>query len=451
MTWEVHRIFAKQCGLQRKRIELNEILDSNFNYISFAVMKIALLNTYDESGGATRACQRLLGGLSAAGVDTTMLAREKSTISSEAVAVGSRIDGFLRALIDAIPLHRYPNRQLHVFSPAWAPGRGIPRAACLTPNLVHLHWVVNGFVRIEDITSLNCPIVWTLHDSWPFTGGCHLPADCTRYEQSCGRCPVLGSNDDNDLSRRIWKRKQKAWSNVPFTIVAPSRWIAEKARSSSLFGNKRIVVIPNGIDTALYSPGDRIEARRKLGLAENRRVVLFGAIHALSDGNKGFDLLQGAIKSISPNHLQDTELVIFGEDAGATLSDFDIPVRNVGIIADEQEMILLLRAADLLVAPSRQENLPYVVMEAMSCGTPCVAFAVGGMPDLITHGETGYLAKPFIIEELATGIINLLHDEALRTLMSVTSRKLVEDNFSLHLVAQRHLKLYCQLLSGAVD
>lgn len=413
-------------------------------------MKIALLNTYDKSGGATRACHRLFSGLSAAGEEAYMLVREKSRNRSGAVAVGSRIGGFLRALIDGFPLHWYPNRKLHVFSPAWFPGRGIREVSRLDPDLVHLHWVVNGFVQIEDLSSLNCPVVWTLHDSWPYTGGCHLPAGCTRYEQSCGRCPVLGSENDNDWSHRIWMRKQKSLGNVPLTIIAPSRWMAEKARSSSLFSDRRVVIIPNGIDTHFYCPGDRQESRRELGLPEYCRLLLFGSIHALSDTNKGFDLLQRAINSMNPTQLQNTELIIFGADNDSILPDCGIPVRNLGIISDEEQMVLLYRAADLLVAPSREETLGYVIMEAMSCGIPCVSFEVGGIPDLITHGETGYLARPYIVEDLATGIINVLHDDMLRKSMAEKSRKWIEDNLSLQLIAQRHLKLYRQLISGEI-
>ncbi len=411
-------------------------------------MKVALLNTYDKFGGATRACQRLLNGLSAAGVEASMLVREKSMGNSKVEAVGSGTGGFFRALIDGIPLHWYPHRQLHVFAPAWVPGRGIPKAVYLCPDLVHLHWVVNGFVRIEDITSLSCPVVWTLHDSWPFTGGCHLPVECTRYEQSCGRCPVLGSENENDWSRRIWKRKQKSWSNLPITVVAPSRWIAEKARSSSLFRNFKIEIIPNGIDTALYCPGDKIEARRKLGLPENRKLLLFGAIHALSDLNKGLDLLRSAIGSLNLSQLQNTELIIFGANDGETLPDCGIPIRKFGIITDEEQMVLLYRAADLFVAPSRQETFPYVIMEAMSCGTPCVAFDVGGIPDLIKHEETGYLAKPFVVEDLAAGIFKLLNDVKLRASIAAKSRNWIECNFALDFITQRHIKLYEQLLSG---
>jgi glycosyltransferase involved in cell wall biosynthesis len=413
-------------------------------------MKIALLNTYDKSGGATRACQRLLSGLSAAGVDATMLVREKSTNNSEVVTVGSRIDGFIRALIDGIPLYWYPHRQLHVFAPAWVPGRGIPEVSRLDPDLVHLHWVVNGFVRIEDLSSLSCPVVWTLHDSWAFTGGCHLPDGCTRYELTCGRCPVLGSENENDWSRSIWKRKLKSWSDLPLTVVAPSHWIAEKARSSSLFRNRRIDVIPNGIDTDLYCPGDKMEARRKLGLPENGKLVLFGAIHALSDFNKGFDLLQSAISTMTISQRQNTELIIFGVNKSVTLPDGGILVRNFGIITNEEQLVLIYRAADLLVTPSRQENLAYVVMEAMSCGTPCVAFSIGGMSDLIAHEVTGYLARPYVAEDLATGIINLLNDDELRTSMAAKSRKWIEDNFCIHLISQRHEMLYRQLLSGTV-
>jgi glycosyltransferase involved in cell wall biosynthesis len=415
-------------------------------------MKIVLLNTYDGYGGAAHACQRLLRGLSEAGEDVCMLVREVSSDRLGGVAVGSRIGGFLRALIDGLPLRRYPKRKRHIFAPAWFPGRGIRKAASLKPAVVHLHWVVQGFVRIEDLSSLDCPVVWTLHDSWPFTGGCHIPADCTRYEKSCGRCPVLGSENEDDWSQHIWMRKQRSWDKMPLTIVAPSRWIAEQARSSSLFKHRTIVVIPNGIDTDLYCPGDKADARRKLGLPEQVKLVLFGAIHALSDMNKGFDLLCSAICSVEKATWQDTELLIFGEQIGEALPDCSLRVRSLGIITDEERMVLLYRAADLVVMPSRQETLGYVIMEAMSCGTPCVAFAVGGIPELVTHGETGYLAQPYNIRDLANGMISLLKDDKSRASMAAKSRIEIQERLSLHHIAQLHRDLYRQLASGtAID
>jgi glycosyltransferase involved in cell wall biosynthesis len=409
-------------------------------------VNVLQLNTFDLTGGAARACHRLHEGLKAAEVDVATLVREQSGQTPGIVSGGSRLDGRLRALLDGLPLHRYPHRQLHNFSPAWMPGRAVPAAIHRRPRLVHLHWVVQGFVQIEALASLTCPMVWTLHDSWPFTGGCHLPGTCRGYEQNCGLCPVLGSQKEHDWSRRIWQRKRTAWEDLSLTLVAPSNWMADRAKASSLFAHRRIEVIPNGIDSSLFCPGDRQAARRLLGVPEERLLLLFGANHALSDANKGFDLLQEALLQLDEEVRQCTELVIFGENRELPLPDCGLAVTNLGPIANEEQLVCLYRAADLFVAPSRQENLPNMVLEAMACATPCVAFDVGGIQDMIRHGITGYLARPHEVEDLAKGISLLLADESGRLAMGGASREWVQQYASSGIVAARHQKLYRELV-----
>lgn len=409
-------------------------------------MRVVLLNTFDAAGGSVRACERLLRGLTTEAIDTTMLVREKGSNGVRVQSVGSRTSGIFRALIDGALLHLYPRRKLNFFAPAWAPGRALREIIRLSPDIVHLHWVVNGFVRIESLAKFSVPIVWTLHDSWPFTGGCHLPGECNQYEQSCGWCPILGSKREHDMSRWIWYRKKKAWHDISVTIIAPSRWIAERARSSSLFRGRNIVVIPNAIDTGQYAPGDKLGARRELGLSERGNIILFGANHALNDHNKGFDLLRAALTSA---FWPETQLVVFGAPESAALPECGLHVRNFGFVHDERKMALLYQSADVFVAPSRDENLPYVVMEAMACGTPCVAFRVGGMEDLITHYKTGLMARPFDTGELAARIQELLHNDSFRMELADNARRWVVNNVNMKRIAQRHIELYQQLILAA--
>lgn len=408
-------------------------------------MRIALLNTYDQTGGAALACFRLFRGLTNAGTDAVMMVREGTSSAQGVVTTVPRFGGRLLALMDGLPLHFYPYRQPHNFSPAWMPGNAVKEVIRRRPHVVHLHWIVQGFVQIEDISALNCPIVWTLHDSWPFTGGCHLPGSCRRYELACGSCPVLGSHNENDWSRRIWQRKQSSWKNLPMTVVVPSRWLANLVRSSSLFAGKRIEIIPNGIDTALFCPGDRQTARRALGLPEDRKLLLFGANHAFSDVNKGFDLLQSALRCLDEKQRQFVELVVFGDSSGMPLPDCGVPVKNLGAIADERLIVLLYRSADVFVAPSRMENFPNMVLEAMACGIPCVAFAIGGLPELVAHAKTGYLARPYEIKDLARGLASVLADEATRTAMGAQSREWVVSNAAIDRVVESYLNLYREL------
>lgn len=258
---------------------------------------------------------------------------------------------------------------------------------------------------------------------------------------------MLGSERENDLSRRVWSRKQIAWKDIHLTVVAPSRWLADCARSSSLLREQRVEVIPNGIDVETYLPGDSAAARSALGLPQDRKLTLFGAVHSLSDSNKGLDLLLAAVSNLDTSLQKRAELVVFGDRSNLDVQGCGLPVRNLGVIAEESRLALLYQAADVFVAPSRQENLPNMVLEAMACGAPCVAFDVGGLSDLIDHGINGYLARPFESKDLCRGISWVLADETRRLTMANLSREKIVASFSLKHVTDRYLDLYRELAS----
>lgn len=411
------------------------------------ILKIAVLNTYISTGGAARAAMRLNAGLRQAGLDLTTLSRATypQTVTGDSKK-RNWLSWFLGCM-HLLPCKFYPKRQLHNFSSNWMPDGLGRRLRRLSPDLIHLHWVGDGFFRIENLARCNTPIVWTLHDSWAFTGGCHLPGKCHRYREQCGYCSVLGSARENDLSRRVWSRKHIAWKDIHLTAVAPSRWLADCARSSSLLRERRVEVIPNGIDVKTYLPGDSAAARSALGLPLDGRLILFGAVHSLSDSNKGLDLLLAAVSNLDNSLQKKAELVVFGDRSDLDVQGCGLPVRNLGIIAEESRLALLYQAADLFVAPSRQENLPNMVLEAMACGTPCVAFDVGGLPDLINHGINGYLARPFEAKDLCRGISWVLADEIRRLTMANLSREKIVAGFSLKHVVDRYLDLYRELAS----
>ncbi|MBE9533977.1 MAG: glycosyltransferase family 4 protein [Proteobacteria bacterium] len=412
-------------------------------------MKVCLLNTFDQVGGAARACQRLYDGLSCSGADVKFLVREKSGTDQSIEVCGSRRGGHLRALLDGLILHRYPQRQLHNFSPAFMPACAVDTVNRFNPDIAHLHWIPQGFVRIEDLQMINAPIVWTLHDSWPFAGGCHLPGDCRRYEEQCGKCPVLGSGVADDLSRRVWKRRRDNYPLSRMTFVAPSRWLAEKAQSSSLLQDCRVEVIPNGVDTSLYSPGDRAVARTSLGLPPESRIILFGARHALSDPNKGVDLLWRALEALPLEIRSQCVVVTFGEKASKLSASVDITVINYGEVEDESKIVSLYQAADLFVMTSRQENLPNMIAEAMSCGLPCVAFAVGGIPEQISHRVNGCLVEPYDTDVMSSEIDWLLRAEDKQGGLGRMARAYAQERYSLQKVALQHIALYEKVLRSA--
>lgn len=415
-------------------------------------MNVLHLSTSDTGGGAYNAAHRLHQGLLGQGAASRMLVQttpgNDPLVTAKLRACADRL-AFLRYFLDALPALVSRRGRGGTFTPAVLPDSVAADVAAVGPDVVHLHWVAGGFLRVETLARFKRPVVWTLHDSWPFTGGCHVPDQCRRYTDACGACPQLRSRHEHDLSRMVWIRKERAWRRVPMTLVAPSRWMAQCAGDSSLFRGRRIEVIPNGVDLDAIRPVEKGEARRALGLPEDRQYLLFGAVRGLSDSNKGAQYLAPALEKLARAGLgQTVEVLLFGRDVPDSKLDLGLPTRYLGYFEDQQDLNRLYSAADLFLAPSRQENLPCTVMEALACGTPCVGFDVGGMPDLITHGVDGYLAPPFSPESLAEGMAWVLGAAAEGAPFQAACRLKVEEKFDIRLCAQRHLDLYRDIAGG---
>ena len=414
-------------------------------------MKVLMLNNADIESGAARAATRLLQEIADQGIEAQLLVQRKFGDSSRVIGPGTtfaKAMGFSRPTLEQMIFGIAPRKIKGPFSPSFLPDRLPAKVSALAPDIIHLNWVAN-MMRVETLGSFKAPIVWTLHDSWPFTGGCYIPNDCTRYRESCGNCPVLGSSSGNDLSRRVWRRKQQAWRGLNLTLVAPSRWMGACAKASSLFRNARVEVIPNGLDLNRFKPIDRRAAREILALPQDKKLILFGAKSATSDKNKGFHLLMQSLAELagSARHNDSVELLVFGSSQPDPAPELGFRTHYLGWLSDEVSLALLYAAADLFVFPSLQESLGYTAMEAMACGTPCVAFDQGGIPDLIDHGANGYLARPFEPADLARGMAWILElDENRRSELSGSARRKVELNFTIEAVAQRYVELYNTLL-----
>jgi glycosyltransferase involved in cell wall biosynthesis len=310
-----------------------------------------------------------------------------------------------------------------------------------------LHWLCAGFLRVETLGRLNKPLVWTLHDSWAFTGGCHVPFACERYRQSCGECPVLGSSRERDLSRWVWKRKEKAWRNLNPTLVAPSRWLADCARSSSLFRDFRVEVIPNGLDTEAFQPKDKAYSRHLLGLPQDKKIILFGAERGTSDPNKGFQLLQPALQALGKGSSDKIALVFSSFDPGGK-PDSGMPMIFLDRIHDDNKLTAIYSAADVFVAPSIQEAFCQTAAEALACGLPVVAFRATGLLDVIEHQRCGYLAQPYDVEDLAHGIAWILENDERHAKLSDAARRKAKGDFNIEMVSDRYLTLYRELLAN---
>lgn len=414
-------------------------------------MKPLLINTSDIEGGAARAAYRLHTGLKLLGIDSKMLVGLKYSDDINIIVPTTKLGkgmAILLPTLDIIPLVFYRKREPTIFSSSCLPDSLAKKVTLNNPDIVHLHWVCGGFLRIETLRKFRKPIVWTLHDMWAFTGGCHYDNSCGRYKESCGICPQLNSKKQSDLSHWVWKRKMKAWKDLDITIVTPSRWLAECAQSSSLFKNHRVEVIPYGLDIQRFKPMDKQMARYILSLPQDKKLILFGAVNGTTDKRKGFHLLVPALQVL--NNMgwhKKIELIVFGSSKPHNPPDFGFKVNYVGQLKDEISLAILYAAADVFVLPSIQENLANVIIEAMACGTPCVAFDIGGMPDMIEHKKNGYLARPFDMSDLATGIRWILNEATTNMDLSKRARKKVEEEFTLEVQAKRYLNLYKEILN----
>lgn len=413
-------------------------------------MKVLHISTYDNKG-AGRAARRLNQGLQNIGVVSQLLVQAKSSDDKTVIAPQTKLEkgiAKLKPSLSRLPLSFYPQREQTNYYPSWLPDTVSHPIKQLDPDIVNLHWICDGYLEVETIAKLNKPVVWTLHDMWAFTGGCHYSQSCDRYTNSCGACPQLNSKKQKDLSRWQWHRKTKAWQEANITLVSPSLWLARCVQASSIFRNKRVEVIPNGFDPQKYKPIDKHIARELLNLPQDKQLILFGAINATLDKRKGFSLLQAALQDLSKSVLDDRfEVVILGSSQSEYQINLGFNTHYIGKLEDDVSLSLVYSAADVFIAPSIEDNLPNTVMEAIACGIPCVAFNIGGMPDLIEHQRNGYLALPYKIEDLAYGIAWVLENKERYQKLCSGACKKAEQEFTIQIQANRYLSLYVELLS----
>ncbi|MHB1176799.1 MAG: glycosyltransferase [Daejeonella sp.] len=419
-------------------------------------MKIIHLNTYAGNGGAGKACLRLNAALNKQGLDSHVAVNFLFENNPEVCDLSK---GFFLKWFTAggIILERLRSRiytkplPIPFSIPLW--GRDISNnPLLLSADVIHLHWINHAFLRPGDIAGLarlNKPVVWTFHDSNAFTGGCHVRYSCDHYQNECGNCPVLKDPGPEDVSHRIWIQKYHAYQGLKLNIIAPSQWMAESVRKSKLLATRNIVNIPNTLDTAVFKPLPKSEARAKLGIATDKFIMMSGFMPSRKDLHKGTSYLVEAIDILIRDPRLDREnmeLVIFGNRDDKNVPGFPVLTTFLGTISSEEKLAYCYSAADVFLAPSLEDNLPYTVMESLSCGTPVVAFTTGGIPDMVQHKHNGYLAEYRSSEDLAAGI-KWVFDHPERDLLGRNSRKYVEDNFSGDVIAKRHMELYSSLVN----
>lgn len=388
-------------------------------------MVIYSINHSDINGGAARAAYRIHHALRDSGIDSQMLV---NVASSGDWTVQGPHSNFIKAISRVRPLLAIPFRKLLrtgnpiIHSPAILRSRWPDRINASDAELVHLHWVQDEMLSIADIALIRKPVVWTLHDMWAFCGAEHYTND---YRWRDGYLSDNRPDHESgfDLNRSTWRRKQKHWLQ-PLQIVCPSQWLADCVRSSSLMSNWPVAVISNPIDTDRWQPIDQRLARQLLGFPQDCPLLLFGAMGGGKDPRKGGDLLLAALAQLcSETSLHNLQLVVFGQLAPQSTPQHGFPVHYTGHLHDDLSLRALYSAADVMVIPSRQDNLPNTGLEAHACGTPVVAFNTGGLPDIVDDRVTGALAEPFDPASLASSIRWVLEDEQRRQALGAAARE----------------------------
>ena len=420
-------------------------------------MKVVHLNTYDGNGGAGRASYRLNHALVSAGAQSKLFTYLKFSKKADINALYPNFWGKLYATLTVLAeryLPKFYEKDLKLpFSLSFF-GKDIHRhPAILEADIIHLHWINHGFLNPQNLSklaSLNKPIVWTLHDSNTFTGGCHVRFNCTHYLNSCGNCPLLKTPANDDVSHQIWKRKNEAYQQLKATYITPSHWLGLAAKQSGLLKNYPVSVIPNTLETKIFKPINKKEARATLNLPQNQFLLLSGFMPSKKDAHKGTSYLIEAIDlwiATHPELIDKATLIVFGNRYSETAPSFKIDVTFLGTINDDDKLANAYAAADVFLTTSLEDNLPNTVMESLACGTPVVSFTTGGIPDMVHHQHNGYLARYKDSKDFAAGI-NWVYHHPDKEKLNEKARETVMENFSEDVIADKHIKLYQNLLNG---
>lgn len=421
-------------------------------------MRVALINTSDIKGGAARAAYRLHKGLRAIDVASTYYVRDQMcadpTIQRfvpDPAPDAMRHRTLAKAARDAAYATYAETRSpdIELFSQATIDGDEnfyvqMPRA-----DVINLHWVA-GFLDHTLFTPkyLRKPVVWTLHDMNPFTGGCHYDQACGKFRSICSACPLLGSNNAHDLAYDGFQLKAaafQAWPPHLLHVVTPSRWLAEEARASTLLSRFETSVIPNGIEPDIFRPMDKSAARAALNLPQDMDIVLFVSNH-IRLARKGFlDLVQAL--SLLPDMHRVLLLGVGDSHLRAVQAPFKIV--QAEHVYNDTTMARLYAAADVMAIPSHQDNLPNTVLESLSCGTPVVGFNTGGIPDLVREGETGFLARTGNVSELTLAFMSAFSDRERLAACGCRARELVVRQFTPKHQATAYRSLFADMIKAA--
>ena len=411
-------------------------------------MRVLIINTSERVGGAAIAANRLMQALKKNGVKVKMLVRDKQTDHLTVFSVGHNWTQPVKFVWERLCIfiaNNFSRKNLFQVDIANTGTDITQHTEFKRADVIHLHWVNQGFLSLSNINKIlhaGKPVVITLHDQWYFTGICHYSGNCQKYQELCHHCELMKGTLWGDLAKQIFLKKEKLYSDAQLTFVGCSRWMANLAKTSKLTKGHKVVSIPNPIDTDLFCPQDKMQARKVFNLPTDKRLLLFGC-QRITDERKGFHYLVEALQLLKqqhPNLAKGTEIVVVGGEAESIRHKVPFNIFPVRYVSDPQKMVQLYNAVDLYVTPSLQDNLPNTIMESMACGTPCVGFNVGGIPEMIDHQENGYVATYKDAQDFADGILWTLGAD--QGILSRQARNKVMTTYSEDAVAYKYKDVY---------
>lgn len=414
-----------------------------------AAVKILHVSTYDSNGGAGRAAYALHAAMLQAGLQSSMLVAQKNTSDPTVQPLSQSRNLKWRAA-------QFADRKLWniqaSLNSAWrSPGFfGALNADYINDSdadIVNLHWVTNGFLSIREISRIKKPLVWSLYDMWVFSGAAHYgnSRESLRRTQSFTRMNRSSGDGRIDLERITWNRKVKYWTK-PIHLVPASTWLASESRASALAGSWPTSAIAHVVDTDQFAPMNQLEARLLLSLPTDVPLILFLSSAGIQDERKGWDLLEQGFSSIHQNY-PSAEIVVAGPAESNYTHASGIKISWLGEVRGNHRLRALYAAADVVVVPSREDNMPLTAMEAQSVGMPVVAFDIGGLPDIVNDGLSGRLVRAFDVHELASAILEVLTDT--RTRYSEASRTHALQTWSPSVVVERYVEIYEQVIAAS--
>lgn len=419
-------------------------------------MRVLIINTSERTGGAAIAAGRLNESLNNNGIKSMMLVRDKETNRIDVAQILQKRLSFGYFLWERLVIwiaNRFSRNNLFVVDIANTGNEITDLPEFKQADIIHLHWINQGMLSLKQIGKIlesGKPVVWTMHDMWPCTGICHHARECNKYTQQCHNCQYLRNQGSrHDLSWKVFRKKMQTYQKGTIQFVTCSNWLKSKAEQSRLLQGHPVYSIPNPINTNLFRPSDKTEARKRMNLPLNRKILLFGSLK-VTDKRKGIDYLVEACQLLAKQHEELKEqlgVAVFGKASTQITEMLPFQVYPLNYIRDERELVNLYNAIDLYVTPSLEENLPNTIMEAMACGIPCVGFQVGGIPEMIDHLHNGYVAEYQSAEDFANGIYWTLNESEYPSLSEQARRKVLSC-YSENNIAKKYTDIYNKIVSN---